>query len=163
MAMSFPGAMFNLSPGQLTQAFAPVNKNLFSERTIEEAPVTSGIPQGVDPTIAYIFEKNKPRSQASELKELIPFINQLDEARAERATKLARQKLGDEALIAGIGALAKGVETSIAGGSPEMLAFLAQAPMRNASSYMQGLGVYPRQEIPMLSTQPITPNRKYFA
>jgi hypothetical protein len=65
--------------------------------------------------------------------------------------------------MSGIGALAKGVETSIAGGSPEMLAFLAQAPMRNASSYIQGLGVYPRQEVPILSTQPITPNRKYFA
>jgi len=162
MAMSFPGAMFNLSPGQLTQAFAPVNKNLFSERTIEEAPVTSGIPQGVDPTIAYIFEKNKPRSQASELKELIPFINQLDEARAERATKVARQKLGDEALIAGIGALAKGVETSIAGGSPEMLAYMAQAPIRSTDAYRAGLSTYPRQEVPVFSPQPYI-GRSYFA
>jgi len=162
MAMSFPGAMFNLSPGQLTQAFAPVNKNLFSERTIEEAPVTSGIPQGVDPTIAYIFEKNKPRSQASELKELIPFINQLDEARAERATKLARQKLGDEALIAGIGALAKGVETSIAGGDREILAYMSQAPIRNAEAYRAGLSTYPRQEVPVFSPQPYI-GRSYFA
>ena len=162
MAISFPGAMFNLNPGQLTQAFAPVNKNLFSERTIEEAPVTSGIPQGVDPTIAYIFEKNKPRSQASELKELIPFINQLDQSRADRATQLARQKLGDEALISGIGALAKGVETSIAGGSPEMLAYMSQAPIRSAEAYRAGLSTYPRQEVPVFSPQPYL-GRSYFA
>jgi ribosome modulation factor len=65
-------------------------------------------------------------------------------------------------LGAGIGALGRGVQTSIAGGSPEMLAYLAQGPVRAAKAYQEGITSMSHQDVPVFAARP-TPDRKYFS
>ena len=65
-------------------------------------------------------------------------------------------------LGAGIGALGRGIQTSIAGGSPEMLAYIAQGPVRAAEAYQRGITSMPRQDVPVFAARP-TPDRRYFS
>ena len=180
MAKSFAGAAFNLEPGRVTQMFAPGTQDIFNlNRVLNTStnasvnPNDEGFLAGLSPKERADFEIQRQqnaafanafqrRDPAEDFQRMLPFLTQMEKLRSETASKVARQKLGDEALIAGIGALAKGVETSIAGGSPEMLAYMAQAPIRSAEAYHAGLSTYPRQEVPVFSPQPYI-GRSYFA
>ena len=99
----------------------------------------------------YLFNqlmKGGRETTAEQMSALLPFMKELDERRAKTATEVARQKLGDEAALAGIGALAKGVQTAIAGGSPEALALMSRAPMTRFREYQDALGAYARPNLP---------------
>ena len=99
----------------------------------------------------FLFQKamkGDRETTAEQLEALKPFMLEMEKARVENATKLARGKLADEALFSGIGALGKGVQTAVAGGSPEMLAYMSQAPMRRFSEYQAALGAYARPNLP---------------
>ena len=112
----------------------------------------------------YLFNqlmKGGRETTAEQMSALLPFMKELDERRAKTATEVARQKLGDEAALAGIGALAKGIETSIAGGSPEMLTYMAGAPLRSLNAYQQGLGMFQRQPMPVFAPQPMSSRNFY--
>jgi hypothetical protein len=180
MAKSFAGAAFNLEPGRVTQMFTPGTQDIFNLNKVLNTSTNASVNPNDESFLARLSPKERAdyeiqrqqnaafgnafqrRNPAEDLERMLPFLTQMEKLRSETASKVARQKLGDEALIAGIGALAKGVETSIAGGSPEMLAYMAQAPIRSAEAYRAGLSTYPRQEVPVFSPQPYI-GRSYFA
>ena len=183
MAMSFAGNYFNLSPEEVGKGFSSTflgGQPIFSTSKIQNTNTGTNFSSGEKGFLSQLSpqeranyeiqtEQNKMfanafqrRNPAEDLERMLPFLAQMEKLRSETASKVARQKLGDEALIAGIGALARGVETSIAGGSPEMLAYMAQAPIRSAEAYRAGLSTYPRQEVPVFSPQPYI-GRSYFA
>ena len=109
----------------------------------------------------YVANQGKP-SQAEEFKTLVPLLKEMSTFQADIANKNAQRKFGQEMLGAGIGALGRGVQTSIAGGSPEMLAYLAQGPVRAAEAYQRGITSMPRQDVPVFAARP-TPDRRYFS
>jgi len=109
----------------------------------------------------YVANLGKP-SQAEEFKTLVPLLKEMSTFQADIANKNAQRKFGQEMLGAGIGALGRGVQTSIAGGSPEMLAYLAQGPVRAAEAYQRGITSMPRQDVPVFAARP-TPDRRYFS
>lgn len=180
MAKSFAGAAFNLEPGRVTQIFAPGTQDIFNLNKVLNTSTNAGVNLNDEGFLARLSPKERAdyeiqrqqnvafgnafqrRNPAEDLERMLPFLTQMEKLRSETASKVARQKLGDEALISGIGALAQGVQTSIAGGSPEMLAYMSQAPIRSAEAYRAGLSTYPRQEVPVFSPQPYI-GRSYFA
>jgi hypothetical protein len=180
MARSFAGAAFNLEPGRVTQMFAPGTQDIFNLNKVLNTSANAGVNLNEEGFLARLSPKERAdyeiqrqqnaafgnafqrRNPAEDLERMLPFLAQMEKLRSETASKVARQKLGDEALIAGIGALARGVETSIAGGDREILASMSQAPIRNAEAYRAGLSTYPRQEVPMFAPQPYI-GRSYFA
>ena len=109
----------------------------------------------------YVANLGKP-SQAEEFKTIVPFLKEMSIFQAELANKNAQRKFGQEMLGAGIGALGRGIQTSIAGGSPEMLAYMAQGPVRAAEAYQRGITSMPRQDVPVFAARP-TPDRRYFS
>ena len=180
MAKSFAGAAFNLEPGRVTQMFAPGTQDIFNLNKVLNTNTNANVNPNNEGFLTLLSPKERAdyeiqrqqnvafgnalqrRNPAEDLEKMLPFLTQMENLRSETASKVARQKLGDEALIAGIGALAKGVETSIAGGDREMLAYMSQAPIRNTDAYRAGLSTYPRQEVPVFSPQPYL-GRSYFA
>jgi hypothetical protein len=104
------------------------------------------------------FETNA----AKKFEALVPALKEMSTFQAELADKNARRKFGQEMIGAGIGSLAGGLRAGIAGGSPEMLAYIAESPVRSAEAYQRGVASIPRQDVPILSAQPI-PNRRYFS
>lgn len=101
-------------------------------------------------------------SQAEEFKTMVPLLQEMSTFQADLANKNAQRKFGQEMLGAGIGALGRGIQTSIAGGSPEMLAYMAQGPVRAAEAYQRGITSIPRQDVPVFAARP-TPDRRYFS
>jgi hypothetical protein len=180
MAKSFAGAAFNLEPGRVTQMFAPGTQDIFNLNKVLNTSTNAGVNLNEEGFLARLSPKERAdyeiqrqqnaafgnafqrRNPAEDLERMLPFLAQMEKLRSETASKVARQKLGDEALIAGIGALAKGVGTSIAGGDRDIIAYMSQAPIRNAEAYRAGLSTYPRQEVPMFAPQPYI-GRSYFA
>jgi hypothetical protein len=98
-------------------------------------------------------------STAEQVKALAPFLKEMEADRVKRATEFARQKLADEALFSGIGALSKGIQTAIAGGSPEMLTYMAQAPLRAYTRFQDSLNIYPRPTLPAFAPSNYTSPR----
>lgn len=78
------------------------------------------------------------------------------------AEGVARRKLGDERISKGIDAFAGGLQMALAGGSPEMLAFNAQAPLRAQEAYARNAQNRQRQEIPVIAP-PSFMSRNYFS
>lgn len=76
------------------------------------------------------------------------------------AEGVARRKLGDERISKGIDVFAGGLQ--LAGGSPEMLAFNAQAPLRAQEAYVRNAQNRQRQEIPVIAPPSFMP-RNYFS
>ena len=109
---------------------------------------------------AFILQQRP--SQAEEFAKMAPLVKEMTAYQAELANKNAQRKFGQELMAAGIGALGRGIETGIAGGSPEMLAYIAQGPVRAAEAYQRGITSIPRQDVPVFAARP-TPDRRYFS
>ena len=179
MAQNFAGTAFNYTPDQLQKIFGPGGvafdtTDRFGLGSLGVSSTKSnrsldGLIQlkqsGIDPNsfaaFEYIRQSGTPTT-AEQLEGLIPLYERLDKSRAETANKMAERKFDQEMLAAGFGSLQRGIQTSIAGGSPEMLAYLADAPIRNADAYLSARRGQPRQEIPVFASQPL-PNRQYYA
>ena len=179
MAQNFAGTAFNYTPDQLQKVFGP--GGVAFDTTDRSGLGSLGVPStksnrslagltqlkqsGIDPNslagFEYIRQSGAPNT-AEELAGLIPLYKELDKSRAETANKMAERKFGQEMLGAGIGALGRGIQTSIAGGSPEMLAYIAQGPVRAAEAYQRGITSMPRQDVPVFAARP-TPDRRYFS
>jgi hypothetical protein len=86
----------------------------------------------------YIRQFGTPTT-AEQLEGLIPLYEKLDKSRAETANKMAERKFGQELFAAGIGALGRGITTSVAGGSPAILGARAQAHLTGADMFQRGL------------------------
>ena len=152
------GSSMGLGAKDLFTAFGPETQ--FGTRTFGQGSFDPS-KMGELAQALYVANQGKP-SQAEEFKTLVPLLKEMSTFQADIANKNAQRKFGQEMLGAGIGALGRGVQTSIAGGSPEMLAYMAQAPIRSAEAYRAGLSTYPRQEVPVFSPQPYI-GRSYFA
>lgn len=85
-------------------------------------------------------------------------LTAFDKSRAYTARDIAKDKFKDEAgfgmMMTGVNAAAKGLQTALAGGSPEMLAYNAQAPLREGQAYIRNSQNRQRQEI---GQQPVPP------
>ena len=85
-------------------------------------------------------------------------LTAFDKSRAYIARDIAKDKFKDEAgfgmMMTGVNAAAKGLQTALAGGSPEMLAYNAQAPLREGQAYIRNSQNLQRQEI---GQQPVPP------
>ena len=175
----YAGEKFNLTPGQLQKAFGPGKvafdtTDRFGIGSLE-MPSTNNDrfrdnltylkQSGVDPNsltgLAFMQQAGTPGT-AEQLQAILPLYEKLDKSRADLADRNAQRKFEQEMLAAGFGSLQKGIQTSIAGGSPEMLAYLADAPIRNADAFLSARRGQPRQDIPVFSPQPL-PNRQYYA
>jgi len=183
MAKSFAGAAFNLEPGRVTQMFAPgtqdifnLNKVLNTSTNASVNPNDEGFLARLSPTERANYEIQRQqnaafgnafqrRNPAEDLERMLPFLTQMEKLRSETATKVGRQKLEDETLIAGVGTLGQAIKNLTAGGDPAVLAQMAQAPLRNLYAYREGLSAYPRQEIPTVT--PFAPqpyvSRSYYS
>jgi hypothetical protein len=156
MARNLAGEAFNYTPGQLQNVFGP---GRFTIDTTDRfglgalgAPSTKSNraldaltqlkQSGIDPNsftgLAFMQRFGAPTT-AEELEGLMPFYEKLDKSRADRANKMAERKFGQELFGAGIGALGRGITTSVAGGSPAILGALAQAPLTGADMFQRGL------------------------
>lgn len=152
------GSSMGLGAKDLLTAFGPETQ--FGTRTPGQSlPDVSKY----DPLAQAVVLSNyyKP-SQAEEFKTMVPFLKEMNTFQADLADKNAQRKFGQEMLGAGIGALGRGIQTSIAGGSPEMLAYIAQGPVRAAEAYQRGLTSIPRQDVPVFAPRP-TPDLRYFS
>ena len=153
------GSSMGLGAKDLFTAFGPETQ--FGTRPFEQ--VKSSQPKTMEDVINSIILKNaNAPTQAEEFKTMVPFLKEMSTFQADLANKNAQRKFGQEMLAAGFGSLQKGIQTSIAGGSPEMLARLANAPIENVNAYLSARTNQPRQEIPVFSPQPL-PNRQYYA
>lgn len=176
MAQNFAGAVFNYTPDQLRRVFDPggltfdtTNRfnlgSLGSGSTVNPGTYRQNLPDvsklGELGQAVVLSNFYKP-SQAEEFKTMVPFLKEMSTFQADLANKNAQRKFGQEMLGAGIGALGKGIQTSIAGGSPEMLAYMAQGPVRAAEAYQRGITSIPRQDVPVFAARP-TPDRRYFS
>jgi len=176
MARNFAGEIFNYTPGQLRNVFGP--GGLTFDAT-DRFGLGSLVPGSTANTGAYrqnlpdvsklgelgqavVLSNFYKPSQAEEFKATVPLLKEMSTFQADLANKNAQRKFGQEMLGAGIGALGRGIQTSIAGGSPEMLAYLAQGPVRAAEAYQRGITSIPRQDVPVFASRP-TPDRKYFS
>ncbi len=152
------GSSMGLGAKDLLNAFGPETQ--FGTRTpgqsLPDISKYSDVAQAI--VLSNIF---KP-SQAEEFKTMVPFLKEMSTFQADLADKNAQRKFGQEMLGAGIGALGRGIQTSIAGGSPEMLAYIAQGPVRAAEAYQRGITSIPRQDVPVFAARP-TPDRRYFS
>ena len=175
----FAGAALNYTPDQLQKAFGPQKitfdtTDRFGIGSLEVPSRQSnrsldGLTQlkqsGIDPNSysgAVFMNQYGAPTTAEHLETIIPLYERLDKSRADLADRNAQRKFGQEMLAAGLGSLQRGIQTSIAGGSPEMLAYLADAPIRNADAFLSARRGQPRQDIPVFSPQPL-PNRQYYA
>ena len=175
----FAGAALNYTPDQLQKAFGPGGLTFDATNSfgfdLLNKPLTKsnrsldGLIQlkqsGIDPNSysgAMFMNQYGAPTTAEHLETIIPLYERLDKYRADLADRNAQRKFGQEMLAAGFGSLQRGIKTSIAGGSPEMLAYLADAPIRNADAYLSARRGQPRQEIPVFAPQPL-PNRQYYA
>lgn len=179
MAQNFAGAAFNYTPDQLQKVFGPGGvafdtTDRFGIGSLEVPStkrnrsldaLTQLKQSGIDPNSysgAMFMNQYGAPTTAEHLETIIPLYERLDKYRADLADRNAQRKFGQEMLAAGFGSLQRGIQTSIAGGSPEMLAYLADAPIRNADAYLSARRGQPRQEIPVFAPQPL-PNRQYYA
>lgn len=176
MARIFAGSALNYTPDQLRKVFDPggltfdtTNRfnldSLGSGSTANSGAYRQNIPDvskfGELGQAVVLSNFYKP-SQAEEFKTLAPLLKEMSTFQADLANKNAQRKFGQEMIGAGIGALGRGIQTSIAGGSPEMLAYMAQGPVRAAEAYQRGITSMPRQEVPVFAARP-TPDRRYFS
>ena len=152
------GASMGLGAKDLFTAFGPETQ--FGTRTSGQGSFDPS-KMGELAQALYVANQGKP-SQAEEFKTMVPLLKEMSAFQADVANKNAQRKFGQEMLGAGIGALGRGVQTSIAGGSPEMLAYLAQGPVRAAKAYQEGITSMSHQDVPVFAARP-TPDRKYFS
>ena len=172
----FAGAALNYTPDQLQKAFGPGGltfdaTNSFGLDLLKE-PLTKSnrstdlanvLSQTKDPTERLLIVSRMGQTDPKEqLDAYMPFMMKMREFDANLADKNAQRKFGQEMLAAGFGSLQRGIQASIAGGSPEMLARLANAPIENVDAYLDARRRQPRQEIPVFAPQPL-PNRQYYA
>ena len=172
----FAGAALNYTPDQLQKAFGPRGLTFDATNSfgldLLEKPLTKSnrstdlanvLSQTTDPTERLLIASQMGQRNPKELVDAYaPFMMKMSEFNANLADRNAQRKFGQEMLAAGFGSLQKGIQTSMAGGSPEMLAYLADAPIRNADAYLSARRGQPRQEIPVFAPQPL-PNRQYYA
>ena len=172
----FAGAALNYTPDQLQKAFGPGGltfdaTNSFGLGLLEKPSTKSNqstdlanvLSQTTDPTERLIILSRMGQTDPKEqLDAYMPFMMKMREFDANLADKNAQRKFGQEMLAAGFGSLQRGIQASIAGGSPEMLARLANAPIENVDAYLDARRRQPRQEIPVFAPQPL-PNRQYYA
>ena len=152
------GSSMGLGAKDLFTAFGPETQ--FGTRTFGQG---SFDPSKMGELAQAFYVANQGKlSQAEEFKTLVPLLKEMSTFQADIANKNAQRKFGQEMLGAGIGALGRGIQTSIAGGSPEMLAYLAQGPVRAAEAYQRGITSIPRQDVPVFAARP-TPDRRYFS
>ena len=175
MAQNFAGTAFNYTPDQLRKVFDPGGltfdtTNRFNLGSLGSGSIgNTGTTRQNLPDISKYGELGqavvlsnffKP-SQAEELKTLIPMLKEMDAFKADLANKNAERKFGQELLGAGIGALGRGITTSVAGGNPAILGALAQAPLTGAEMFQRGL------QIPFTPAQPMSPrqyqSQRYFS
>ena len=176
MAQNLAGAAFSYTPDQLQKAFGP-RKITFdttdrfglgsleapSTKSNQLADLTSALAKTTDPTERLMLISQMGQTDPKEqLDAYMPFMMKMRDFDANLADKNAQRKFGQEMLAAGLGSLQRGIQTSIAGGSPEMIAYLADAQIRNTDAYLSARRGQPRQEIPVFSPQPL-PNRDYYA
>lgn len=152
------GSSMGLGAKDLLTAFGPETQ--FGTRTSGQGSFDPS-KMGELAQALYVANLGKP-SQAEEFKTMVPLLQEMSTFQADLANKNAQRKFGQEMLGAGIGALGKGIQTSIAGGSPEMLAYMAQGPVRAAEAYQRGITSMPRQDVPVFAARP-TPDRRYFS
>jgi len=172
----FAGAALNYTPDQLQKAFGPRGLTFDATNSfgldLLEKPLTKSnrstdlanvLSQTTDPTERLLIISRMEQTDTKEkLDAYAPFMMKMSEFNANLADKNAQRKFGQEMLAAGFGSLQKGIQTSMAGGSPEMLARLANAPIENVNAYLSARRDQPRQEIPVFAPQPL-PNRQYYA
>ena len=152
------GSSMGLGAKDLFTAFGPETQ--FGTRTSGQGSFDPS-KMGELAQALYVANLGKP-SQAEEFKTLVPLLQEMETFKADLANKNAQRKFGQEMLGSGIGALGRGIQTSIAGGSPEMLAYMAQGPVRAAEAYQRGITSMPRQDVPVFAARP-TPDRRYFS
>jgi hypothetical protein len=153
------GSSMGLGAKDLFTAFGPEPQ--FGTKAFEQ--VKSSQPKTMEDVINSIILKNaNAPTQAEQFQTMVPFLKEMSTFQADLANKNAQRKFGQEMLGAGIGALGRGIQTSIAGGSPEMLAYIAQGPVRAAEAYQRGITSMPRQDVPVFAARP-TPDRRYFS
>ncbi len=170
MAQNFAGAAFNYTPNQLKKVFGPGGvafdtTNRFDLGSLGIPSTGQSLPdisKYGDLGQAIVLSNYYKPSQAEEFRTMVPFLKEMNIFQADLADKNAQRKFVQERIALGLDKLGTGIQTSIAGGSPEMLAYLADAPIRNADAYLSARRGQPRQEIPVFSPQPL-PNRQYFA
>ena len=171
----FAGAALNYTPDQLQKAFGPQKitfdtTDIFGLDLVEKPSTKSNrstdlavLSTMTDPAERLLFVQQMGQiSPKEQLDAYAPFMMKMSEFNANLADKNAQRKFGQEMLAAGLGSLQRGIQASIAGGSTEMLAYLADAPIRNADAYLSARRGQPRQEIPVFAPQPL-PNRQYYA
>ena len=156
MARNLAGAAFNYTPDQLQKVFGP--GGITFDTTDRFGLGSLGVPStksnrsldainqlkqsGIDPnsiTGALFMQQSGAPTTAQELEGILPLYEKLDESRYKRANKMAELKFGQELFAAGIGALGRGITTSVAGGSKDILGALAQAPLTGAALFQEGL------------------------
>ena len=156
MAQNFAGTAFNYTPDQLQKIFGPGGvafdttdrfglgslgvSSRKSNRSL--AGLTQLKQSGIDPNSlagAMFMQQFGAPNIAEHLETIIPLYERLDKSRAETANKMAERKFGQELFAAGIGALGRGITTSVAGGSPAILGARAQAPLTGADMFQRGL------------------------
>ena len=152
------GSSMGLGAKDLFTAFGPETQ--FGTRTSGQGSFDPS-KMGELAQALYVANLGKP-SQAEEFKTMVPLLQEMSTFQADLANKIAQRKVGQEMLGSGIGALGRGLQTSIAGGSPEMLAYMAQGPVRAAEAYQRGITSMPRQDVPVFAARP-TPDRRYFS
>ena len=177
MARNFAGEIFNYTPDQLRNVFGPGGFTIdttdrfglgslvprVTANTGTSGQVKPSQPKTMEDAINSIILKNaNAPTQAEEFKTMLPQLKEMSIFQADLANKNAQRKFGQEMLGAGIGALGRGIQTGIAGGSPEMLAYIAQGPVRAAEAYQRGITSIPRQDVPVFAARP-TPDRRYFS
>jgi len=131
----------------------------------KEAAYTKATPEEKNYMRQYNLQALQGRDTANLFKQKdfnIEGITAFMKEQAGIAEGVARRKLGDERISRGIDALAGGLQTALAGGSPEMLAFNAQAPLRAQEAYVRNAQNRQRQEIPVIAPPSFMP-RNYFS
>ena len=103
-----PGSQFHISP-DFQSVINAVKGNAATLGEMGQAIV-----------LHHLFETNA----AKKFEALVPALKEMSTFQAELADKNARRKFGQEMIGAGIGSLAGGLRAGIAGGSPEMLAYI---------------------------------------
>jgi hypothetical protein len=178
MARNLAGEAFNYTPGELRNVFGPGGLTIDatdrfglgslgapstkSNRALDA--ITQLKQSGIDPNsftgFAFMQRFGAPTT-AEELEGLMPFYEKLDKSRSETANKNAERKFAQELFGAGIGALGRGITTSVAGGSPAILGALAQAPLTGAALFQEAL------RTPFTPAQPMSPrqyqSQRYFS
>lgn len=183
MAKSFAGAAFNLEPGRVTQMFAPGTQDIFNLNKVLNTNTNASVNPDSESFLTLLSPKERAdyeiqrqqnvafgnafqrRNPAEDVERMLPVLTEMEKLRSQTASKVAKEKFGDELLMAGVGTLGQALKLSAAGGDPAVLAYMAQAPIRNVEAYRQGLSAYPRQEIPTVT--PFAPqpyvSRSYYS